>query len=341
MSKVEREPKQGSNRAKVFDILTRAKDDGLPFPGSREIAEATGLSLPSVSRARARLFRDGYLTSTLEQRRESIAHAKGTIIPLIRPYAELGMTVAEIQEAIVQEKGLDREKVSTSRIESVLGHSNRTGHPLRRRTDEEIKEARAGTLRRSPEELSQRVKSWLELRDIFIMVPDDKHPQTRSEWLFLIANAKGKEAVQRVSQYYAAPLRRGASANELAGIMGWDTSSNQEASSLARLFLDKELIGPDLMYWKCLKVIYRDAGRSMPADFADRLRLEVFLAAIMQEKRRHDTTLINKYRQLGKAVGALWFTTTLREEELFIEQDIDRRNWERANRSVPERRQVR
>ncbi|MBI2334884.1 hypothetical protein HYU96_03715 [Candidatus Daviesbacteria bacterium] len=348
---VEKRFRDGSNRETVFNVLKEAETNKQTFPGSRVIAERVGLSFERVRRARADLFRDGYLeTPTPEQWRESIASTRGSIVPDIRPYAQLGMSPAEIQEAIVQERGLDRGIMPITRIANALSHVGRTDQPLRRRTKEEIREIRAEVLRRTPEQLQRRVQVWLQLKNIFAGLPPDQLPQTRSEWLFLIADRERDEtagwrlvreidpdSLEQLNRYVTV-LRRRVSANELVGIMVQNASSSRE-TKLARLFLDKGLVKPDTTYWECLRVIYQEQERTMPTDFADRIRLEVFLAAILQRKRG-SIKLIDRYRQLGETVGAGWFTSTLREEELFIEQDIDLRNLQRVNRLVPARSNI-
>ncbi|MBI2036645.1 hypothetical protein HYT17_03380 [Candidatus Microgenomates bacterium] len=164
---VEKGPKPGTNKAIVFDALSSWAGENLPPPYIADIADKTGLSASQVAKAKRGLIETSSITSAaFAGRAEAIAHAKHSIWPVIKPYAVIGMTAAEIRLAVKLEKG---EDLRGEKIETLLGHARREekgrSHPLPKRTAEEKREARINALKRTGE-LQQRVEFWLMLKHV-------------------------------------------------------------------------------------------------------------------------------------------------------------------------------
>lgn len=97
------------------------------------------------------------------------------------------------------------------------------------------------------------------------------------------------------------------------------TAEEQNSFALAGEFLKANLLPLKLNVWAELNQLYALHHKSMPLLYADRARLEVFLAARIQIAReRRDTSLLQMYRDMGNRVDAKWFDKYLCDEEEFI-----------------------
>ncbi len=108
------------------------------------------------------------------------------------------------------------------------------------------------------------------------------------------------------------------------------TAEQKKAFVLAKKFLDAGFIGKDTFFWQSLHEMYARQERKLPEDFADKLRLEVFLVARTQVEDGNKK-LLNNYIRLGSEVDYDWFGSSLIEEQRFI-TDTVRKNRERLIR---------
>lgn len=100
------------------------------------------------------------------------------------------------------------------------------------------------------------------------------------------------------------------------------TSEEQHAFALAREFLVAGFIGDDLSSWNKLHSIYAVHQRKLPYNFADRLHLEVYLAALLANKRG-EIRMTPRYLTTGNRINPEWFSRVLIEDRKFIDSIID------------------
>lgn len=91
---------------------------------------------------------------------------------------------------------------------------------------------------------------------------------------------------------------------------------SSESLVFAKNLLKSDLINTDLTFWNALLALYQRERKSLPENFSDQVRLEVFLRA------RNDKDLRLKYEALGREVSPDWFTSSLKEEEGFISANL-------------------
>lgn len=75
--------------------------------------------------------------------------------------------------------------------------------------------------------------------------------------------------------------------------------------------------GYDLSFWDQLKRIYQTGNRDLPEEDPDSLRLEFFLAALLNQKKGN-LDLMSRYNSIGNKIDRNWFSVSLGEEEEFI-----------------------
>ena len=145
-------------------------------------------------------------------RADAIACAKKSLWPVIAPYALMGMTAAEIGLAV---RFRENQELPRVRIETLLSHARHQEIGRRQLlpelAPEKKRQHRIDALRRSPDQLEQRVRSWLETGDRlglkdWSLVRDvrdilSKHtlldvPKTVSDWLLLSAFLHARRQMQ-------------------------------------------------------------------------------------------------------------------------------------------------
>ncbi|GEM_PF-4166830 len=87
--------------------------------------------------------------------------------------------------------------------------------------------------------------------------------------------------------------------------------------ALVGKFCAAGLITEDLSYWNLLHRMYADRERGLLDSFADRLRLEVYLAA-MEALGKNDPLVLSRYRMFGDEIDPEWARKSLAQEEAFI-----------------------
>jgi len=102
----------------------------------------------------------------------------------------------------------------------------------------------------------------------------------------------------------------------------WVSRSNKERSTeIAKKIIKKELISSDLLNWNRLLMLYEKNKRPLPESFSDRLRLEVFLAGIINAKRG-DHTLLTQIMDLETSISLLFSEANLEDEKDFIGENF-------------------
>lgn len=88
-------------------------------------------------------------------------------------------------------------------------------------------------------------------------------------------------------------------------------------NALANALRDAGLISFDVSSWALLLAFYEGQGRQLPEYFADQIRLEVFFKA-RKAAKDGDSSLLERYSQIGEEIDAAWFRESLSEEQEFI-----------------------
>lgn len=109
------------------------------------------------------------------------------------------------------------------------------------------------------------------------------------------------------------------------------TANEQNSFTLAGEFLKANLLPLKLNVWVELNQLYALHHKSLPLLYADRARLEVFLAARIQIARGRGTSLLQMYRDIGNRVDAEWFDKYLCDEEEFILTSLEDEKYQRAD----------
>lgn len=100
------------------------------------------------------------------------------------------------------------------------------------------------------------------------------------------------------------------------------TVDQKNSFAFARMLTETELIKKDLTYWNALNAVYQLHNRQLPQNFADRLRLEVFLVA-RKACNQGETGPLLKYRELGEQIDPEWLDRSLANEEVFITERLE------------------
>lgn len=99
---------------------------------------------------------------------------------------------------------------------------------------------------------------------------------------------------------------------------GKEYTNNQQNSFLfARRLQEEGFFTEDLSSWDALNVLYKEAGRKLPDNFADRLILEVFHKARLSAEKG-DFNILDAYIRIENQVGSAWFDGGFTSERLFI-----------------------
>lgn len=85
---------------------------------------------------------------------------------------------------------------------------------------------------------------------------------------------------------------------------------------LVNLFAQEGFFAMDIVVWNQLIAAYESAGRNLPQNLADKIRLEVFMAARLSASQGNLGPLI-RYKELGDSVDSKWFGN-LSGEEKFV-----------------------
>ncbi len=189
MTIVEREigkrPKPGTKYAVVFGALQTGVS-------RRDLPERTGLSGKVVSTAIGNLRHDGYLPKpTPEEKRaarsEAASLAQGGLSIAIQPYAKMKMSPREIKHALDLTNFAN--KLSVAQVASALRKGRARGD-FPKLTPEDLHDIMLSTCA-SEEELKQRVRQWLNLRNQLTGNERDGEskswlPTNRLEWKIFI-----------------------------------------------------------------------------------------------------------------------------------------------------------
>lgn len=104
----------------------------------------------------------------------------------------------------------------------------------------------------------------------------------------------------------------------------------ERRNELARALLDAGLITDDVSSWKNLQNIYADAGRELPKNLADKIRLEIFLKA-KKSSDEGDSSLMEQYVRLGMSIDADWFGSSLEGDIDFLRTSECKHHWVLGN----------
>lgn len=174
---VERTPKPGSNMSIVLGFLQSG--------GTRqEAANLPGFSRSKVAYTIANLRREGYYDQNLGERvrewREAVSLGRGGIWPLVREYAQMQMSPAEIREAVFLKQN---RKLTPQQVNTVLPKARKRGDLPERTWEEKLDISKDA--KRPNEDIEARVELWLQVKQIL----DDNNltdiPQGRADWTSL------------------------------------------------------------------------------------------------------------------------------------------------------------
>lgn len=99
---------------------------------------------------------------------------------------------------------------------------------------------------------------------------------------------------------------------------GKEYTDNQQNSFLfARRLQEEGFFTEDLSSWDALNFLYKEAGRKLPDNFADRLILEVFYRARLSAEKG-DFNILDAYIRIENQIGSAWFDEGFTSERLFI-----------------------
>ena len=102
-----------------------------------------------------------------------------------------------------------------------------------------------------------------------------------------------------------------------------NTIANEEKSKALILeFWKANLFPTDASNWLSLHALYQHYQRTLPENVSDKLRLEVFLAALSLAESELNPALLNKYRELIDKIASAGFTHKLSSEEQFIKSKV-------------------
>jgi hypothetical protein len=102
--------------------------------------------------------------------------------------------------------------------------------------------------------------------------------------------------------------------------------SEEEGKTIefAKIAQEKGFFTDDLTYWNKLNSLYESLGRELPSSFYERLRLETFLKAIMQELKGN-ILLSKQFIGIGDGIDRRWFCDRLSpavREQRFIRDKL-------------------
>ncbi len=92
----------------------------------------------------------------------------------------------------------------------------------------------------------------------------------------------------------------------------------RKSIAFAKEIAKQKLFGEDISSW----IELHNLNKNLPGSFSKRLRLELFLIAIKQAVTG-DSSLLEKYNQIGNSVDPKWFAGTLKDEEKFIRIKVE------------------
>lgn len=282
-------PTPSENEKKVLESLQR----GVP---RHLVYQDTGLSKVQVTSALHELRQKGLVALPSQEQIkldmvQSVAHGKGSIMPLIEEYALMGMTPREIQVAARLEKGVT---LPYEQVAYTVGKARGRNGRLPKRTPEEEADAKRATYD-SNEITNERTCQWLRARAMFLACHVQPLARQRLEWKTFI------DFLRVV---------------DVRGIVNFNGDS--KALELIKLFFDVGLIPNNSARWQELHELYKKHGRSLPNDFTAKLRLEVFLIARGKFQRFHDDNMLRQYKALGDTIDPVWFDESLADEEEFL-----------------------
>lgn len=320
----EKQPRPGSNSAIVLHYL----DQGI---NRDEIPVLTGLSSNQVSRAERNLSTYGYVdaeSSQVERRRhhsEAISRSRGGLGLLVAPLARIGLSALETQEALRQEHGTE----TRYRNVKVLIHKIRRKENLPSPSKDEISDI-ARNNSRSRLEIAQRVRIWIDVYNRLSKENPENMPQSRTSWIKICNFFSGDLLDLGFADVSSHPfIQRGVSLIEIVNqetqepIFESDEGQDKRKRyELAKGFIKKGLVTRNLGYFEQLGEAYRLHGREIPEDPLDRIRMEVYVAAIDYTKKGYPNA-VEVYRKIGKKVDEEWFNGRMREDEQFISSALE------------------
>lgn len=177
----EKMPRSGTKAAEVLPYVVQGLNN-------IEIASLVGSPRRVIAHARSYLTNNGYAEKSDEasvkaRRALGISQSKGGILFLVRPFAQVHMAHVEIMEATRQSFGVELRR---SQVIRAITNAEQSGYLRREWLGN--KEAIAIVRREnkvSKEEISERVRLWLEARQVLDKNKVAYSTYSRKEWLLL------------------------------------------------------------------------------------------------------------------------------------------------------------
>lgn len=169
---ISRRPQEGTDRFKVYKEI-----ESKPPPWDRaEIGSKTALTRKQVSIAIANLRNAGYLPRpTPKETRQSRQLALAHVLLPAKPYREMGMSIREIQLALLIREG---KSFTYEQIHGAIGWGTKRG-TLRKLSEEERQDIRKDSRMSSKEQVMETVSKWLMAAD---SLKDTTLFASRLEW---------------------------------------------------------------------------------------------------------------------------------------------------------------
>lgn len=99
------------------------------------------------------------------------------------------------------------------------------------------------------------------------------------------------------------------------------TPEQENAFAFVRKAQQERLVSNTTTRWNGLTTFFNESERGLPRLYADRLRLELYAAAVANEISG-DSTLMRWYRNTGRQLDNGWFSSSLVEDEEFIARNV-------------------
>ena len=216
-----------------YNKVGRVRNQLLQGASREEIISHTGLTRSEVSHALGYLRSLGeYPEATPESSGRAMSEAqraaRGSIWPIIKPYAQIRMSPSEIVIARRIETG---EELDPVKVGSTLKFAFQSPYiELPKRTPEENRDSRIRALFETAELREQRVKLWLDAAAFLILDRQSTYwPGTRTEWMDIITELKQERLINP-------------EALQWRSLLGFLTEHDMKLDALSNINCDQQLI---------------------------------------------------------------------------------------------------